>query len=117
MTLIEKLEAAQVGSHELDVAIYLKVYDREPDTTEEVVWDELVQVTSCPPYTTSLDAAMSLIPDHLRLADLHEDIISTSWHALIGQRGVGTKANYHEARAATAPLALSAAALKARGET
>jgi hypothetical protein len=68
-----------------------------------------------PPYTASLDAAMSLVPEAFRLTGLAETIVEcpAPWRAILWERKRSTKKRPHGDGASPA-LALCAAALRAR---
>ena len=109
--LIAKLEAATEGSRELDFAI--RLVDEEPGTKIDGRFAELV-----PRYTTSLDAALTLVPADPK----------GGWYWRVGHsslyRGWAHLNRYHpdncdtgdetSANAATPALALCMAALRAR---
>ena len=65
MTLIEKLEAAPEGSRELDTeiaqAVFPKLYRRGAGDFEAWYIDDML--TDIEPFSTSLDAAMQLVPE------------------------------------------------------
>lgn len=112
--LIARLEAAQAGNRELDAEI-AKAIGLDVDEDGWVVTVSVVQdfpaVTFVEPYTTSLDAAISLIPEGClwkvgHAGDRHPGI----FEALIMPRNGPDP----HARAATPALALCAAAMKAR---
>lgn len=82
-------------------------------------------VAGIPSYTTSLDAALTLVPDGWRIGQLEENWRSGRWHchvtprptaALIAAFDAGKTIGYdsQEAEAAAPALALTAAALRAR---
>ncbi len=102
MTIVERLEAASEGSRELDFAI--------ADVILGPVKPPYIR-GHCEKYTTSLDAAMTLVPEGANTYLASEDRHSHSWEWSLRDK----LANRHHARAATAPLALCIAALKARG--
>ena len=97
MTLIERLEAATDGSRDLDKQIWLHIGENP------------MRLMLCPGYTTSLDAALTLVPDGF---DYIVYRVDGECCAEVGPPGsfgftkcVGTP---------TAVLALCIAALKAR---
>lgn len=120
--LISRLESAPEGNRELDAEIALRCFPesytrKTPDSDTRNGWVTGVlngkpfASVEAPRYTTSLDAAMSLVPEGF------------VWQAMTDYGG------YHQAAvsrhngpfwtdtstiAATAPLALCAASLKAR---
>lgn len=98
--LIQKLEAATEGSKRLDYEIWRNTGGAELSDWEDRIW---------PAYTTSLDAALSLVPEGL------------SWFAEMNNGNAHAGAHWPKCdpasqfgHAATAPLALCIAALKAR---
>lgn len=105
--LIQRLEAAEAGSRELDVEIakllgvYIRAWGLPPyHPTENVS-----------PYTTSLDAALTLVPEGLASA------VGTMFGMSQPPWGVVWQANGRPmatCEAATPALALCIAALKAR---
>ena len=62
MTLIERLEAAETGSRELDYEIHEAIGWQDND---ECGWSRNGKRTGpeWPPYTTSIDAALTLVPE------------------------------------------------------
>jgi hypothetical protein len=109
--LIEELERATAGSRELDVAIgravgwYREAADFDPG-------DELPVRPTLPFYTTSLDAALTLVPPECAtlLALGHGAKSSVS----IGTLGNAETKWIGDGAAPTGPLALCIAALRAR---
>lgn len=102
--LIAKLEAATEGSRKLDAAIQYAL-------TEEIAID-------LPRYTTSIDAALSLVPDGVYL-----DLLSRSgkngnfeWDCTLKESALPYRTFRTDERVGkeTGPLALCIAALKAR---
>jgi hypothetical protein len=61
MTLIEKLKDATKGSRELDVAVRKVVDPLEPG----FYWND-----PCPPYTGSVDTALTLMPEGWRITHM-----------------------------------------------
>jgi hypothetical protein len=130
--LIAKLEAAKEGSRELDVAI---VYALHPDIgpyrphcagEEPRFWQDPFYKQPCPKFTTSLDAALSLVP-----ADPANKGKAMLWSVTHDEDGVGGPRGYiaaigkgyhdpqfiyghHDTNPA---LALCIAALRARSAT
>ncbi len=103
-SLIAKLETAKKGSRELDWDITIII--------------EFPRNGSAPPYTTSLDAALTLVPE-----GCYETILS--WNSMKSEfgycrmnvRGPFGKHGWHEDRIGegkTPALAICIAALKAR---
>jgi hypothetical protein len=116
-SLIERLEAATVGGRESDAKIYycinLPHSEQWPSTHR---W-----VSMAPSYTTSIDAALTLLAPAWRILALNEAAENVGWgnekwwwRAQVLSIGARGGANIHSADAPTAPLALCAAALKAR---
>lgn len=121
MTLLERLEAASEGSRELDIAIAEEVLgliveqidcvnDTSPIREYSVkalhsnVWRNL------PYYTTSLDAALALVPDG------YEWLRKSPQTMTVYRIPADDKewAQHIDARGATPALALTIACLKAR---
>lgn len=134
--LIARLEAAEEGSRELDAEIELSrrkflgiivgagwaanyVLDKGP--VLGWIWDgkNLTSQLKAPHYTTSIDAALTLVPEGVQWCwkvERHHDEFSavlTFW-AGIGEKHSGP---FVAGDAATPALALCAAALKARQES
>lgn len=99
-TLIETLEAATTGSLDLDKEIGIQ-------------YGDLVDGELIPRYTTSLDAALALVPKGLFL-DLHDWSWARQpcWCASL-QSTTGKRIHISE-KGATAALALCIAVLRAR---
>jgi hypothetical protein len=104
--LIERLRAAEVGSRELDALVDDYLLERGL---------RVIRISpGTPPWSTSVDAALSLVPEgqcvllavtpHRAVCDVHT-------------RPLGDPAGFWpaHAEAATAPLAIVIAALSARG--
>lgn len=129
-SLIARLEAAVGGDRELDGDIWWAVNRREAAicynnaaTGLPKKWDELPAVmpggmgrlavrSFAPTYSSSLDAAFSLIPDGWRLYSIQDNTKFQGekyWHA-----GLDKGNSVQSIRAATPALALTIAALKAR---
>lgn len=112
--LAAKVEQASGPDAELDTAIWQAVHCRQPD--EDPAYD--------PEYTASLDAAMALVPENLRLMlsewDDEEHLRPRGpWQAVLTVPGAGSSFAEMDGagrceHAATPALALCAAALKAR---
>lgn len=107
--LIAKLEAAEGPSRELDAEIE-KLIQMPPQTVAEYALKtaRATWVTNPPAFTSSLDAALTLVPDD------HDWII----YNVNGHLGSTPMARVGDvkAHAATPALALCIAALHARGE-
>ena len=117
-SLIERIEAATEGSRELDGDIWLastpgatrdkwsyihKATGRE--CTVDETRDETGRLIIVPEYSTSIDAALTLLPDN-SIADVATT--GVAWVDVTGDPCL------HTANCATAPLALLAAILRAR---
>lgn len=97
----ERVEQAEGPSRELDLAICIALNTgRGTDPRNP----------GAPPYTSSLDAAMLLVPVGFRR--IIDAFNSGTSEALLNR---GSERKWHHAKAATPALALCAAALKARG--
>jgi len=68
------------------------------------------------PFTGSLDAAMSLVPEGWRVAGIGETVIEGTdpWNVRLLERRFDGRAKLAQGDAATAALALTAAALRTR---
>ncbi len=107
--LIARLNAATEGSHELDAAIYLAINEAWP-------------VANPPRYTTSLDAALTLVPEGMFWNVGNAKLMGAGFQVTVGEpaRGlkIGRKWYAHELHPIngpkTAPLAVCIAALRAR---
>jgi len=128
-SLIERVEAATVGSRELDIlvgaAVDLRV-DGCPQSFrssfELCGMEQMLRMVESPQnilrealprYTTSIDAALTLLPDGKCWRLAHGHLVGcTSAVAEVMERGFGTKLSLAEA--ATPALALLAAILRAR---
>jgi hypothetical protein len=66
--LIQRLEAAEVGSRELDAEIGLLIRHDYPHTSAEIIGEGVIRDRAgeyaAKPYTTSLDAALALVERH-----------------------------------------------------
>lgn len=106
--LIARLEAATEGSRELDLAIYALCV---PESPEKWVRDR--PETYAPHYTTSIDAALSLVPEtancHGYDRDPKEVVAFVSRNHV--KDGHWLKEGCHPT---SVPLALCIAALRAR---
>ena len=98
--LIAMLEKSNGGSRELDGIVARYLGNNEVDTFGR---------TTAPCYTTSLDAALTLVPKENEFEVGSARLVSTFWASVISNSAHIAKG------AATAPLALCVAALRARG--
>lgn len=101
MTLIEQLESAAEGSRALDAQIASQHGGFGGMGYE--TWDAIE--ADCPHYTTSLDAALTLVPEG------REWSVTYLWDGRCGGTCDGHHADF---KGATPALALCIAALKAR---
>lgn len=118
-SLIAKLESAAEGSRELDEAIAIAVLaDFEVDRLVGMSDDDPGILTFRYPdgsrgtalrYTTSLDAALSLVPEGWEWC--------LTWEGGIASVDIGDPMLRMEYAAATPALAMCAAALKARSQS
>lgn len=110
--LLEKIESATEGSHDLDAAIYSWWRKVTPPPALGVIWscdDEYA-----PAYTTSLDAMRSLFPSGTLWAMVHmED--GPLVRLCVPNKDGNYTGGYIEARANTVELAGCIAALRAPG--
>lgn len=108
--LIAKLEAAKEGSRELDAEIFEAWSGKSAYHDARGFSGATVRkmIQGLPAYTTSIDAALTLVPD-----GLFYELRSQYRTACIRKRGRVTDS----AKAATIPLALCIAALRAVGKT
>lgn len=116
--LIERLQNAPDGNRGLDAWIGAHVGYRgwTPQSWQEALnsgalWEPLAAPEGCPHYTTSLDSAVSLVPaDHnYAMGDLNEH--DNPWCCVTTEEDSFMD---FEGTAATIPLAICIAALKAR---
>lgn len=117
MTLIERLEKAEAGSRELDAEI-APLDGRVCANVETQLWKKVVDghlFIGLPHYTTSLDAALTLVPQPWRVYAMQQE----TWPNDAVQRWFAgldhiphTESMMGKAR--TPALALCIAALKAR---
>jgi hypothetical protein len=124
-SLIAKMSDATEGSRELDAEIWLSVTpheirDYDGTTTLKNRYVEVAGEWFCwldnlrekvPAYTTSLDAAVSLIPPDWRLEHLGEFTNTIEWECELHRRSSDMAV---VAEAKTPFLALTIAALRAR---
>ena len=106
--LIAKLKAATEGSRELDASIHLTLnLPRQPHGGKYY-----------PPYTTSLDAALTLVPEGWWCSIQTPAFVIGETKAAVSVSGIVDDSTgggrTFDARATTPALALSSAALKAR---
>lgn len=134
--LIERLEKAEAGSRELDAEIAVAVFETV-STDDDLVYGKMphksdqcapgtfwiksrsgLSLRTAEPYTTSIDAALTLVPGGWTVAGIHQTDGGTWWAEL--REGFVTSFD----RVAIGPtkydavhpaLALCIAALKARG--
>lgn len=123
--LIDKLESVSEGSRELDAEIWSEVHKHLIDDTTYITgtvenYRELTfkrplvwPWTRVPFYTTSIDAALLLVPEGWEMTRLDKDT-DDRWSAYFN--GTKYKADYTKGNAATPALAIVAAALRARKE-
>jgi len=116
--LIQRLQEAMEGSRELDCAI-ARAFDWTYNRDVEYCWrppsESALKVSfqSIPAFSTSIDAAMTLVPEGfwLHLSSFTSDIPERGSVHLYGNRGLGDD---YPADAATPALALCIAALSAK---
>jgi hypothetical protein len=111
MTLIERLEQAEAGSRELDAEIAKTRFGDDAVRYGGAGWPEGAIIVPCYPgwqimpyYSTSIDAAQSLVPDEFK----------DDW-SLIGGKYWQAEVGFELCDAATPALALAIASLKAAG--
>jgi len=115
--LIQRMETATEGSRELDAAIYRLLYSGK--LVDLLRRSGVTDMEYCPDYTTSLDAALTLVPEGYRLYNLSDQLDDRRgrWFAGIANDVppiVNPPATSYMAHAPSPPLALCIAALKAR---
>jgi len=112
--LIRDLEAATEGGRELDHEIlWATTGKRDVDIPEGRLTDNRVPLH----YTTSLDAALTLVPEGVR-AELIQSLEGGWWDAAVYEFGEDDNPIAETERGALTPaLALCIAALKARQAT
>jgi len=126
MELASRVEAGEGPDRDLDALIAplqgLRVVD-EGHPLGRCCYDVSRCVVRLPAYTASLDAAMSLVPagHTVQLSDWDHEVLREKgpWQAIVlplGARGAMQQFTFTNRcdHAATAPLALTAAALRAR---
>ena len=112
MALALRCEAASRADRELDADIH-EAAGFHVDRTCPITWHDDEET---PPYSRSIDAARTLVPDGMRTATVSEMEHDNKWQWRLGYKygttrwGKGGIDGY----AATPALALCAAALKAR---
>ncbi len=121
--LIEKLEAATEGSRGLDIAIYklvsgLQPSERDPDWIgPDDGWNHGSWKGRAPPYTTSLDSALLLVPEgmlwRVGSAEAEANVIWESKPSYYTEQGTG-ESWASDGDTFNAALALCIASLKAR---
>lgn len=116
MNLIQRLEQASEGSRELDGLIYRLWAEPEwqPDPSEEVKSRYCRDVA--PHFTTSLDAALLLVPKGWFTSDYHQGPSGGNWWNLSRIRCEDQRYAAVMGAASTPSLALCAAALKAKAQ-
>lgn len=120
MDLIQRLQEAAEGSRELDLEIgeAVAVVRFNPATgryrTDRLNKETLVH--NAPRYTTSIDAALTLVPEHFRWSVNARQNAVDRVDGYLAHVWFGTTPSYEstETWAATPALALCIAALKAR---
>lgn len=122
MTLIARLEAAAEGSRELDaeIAIFLNPKLAEWERFGGELHGPSDSIFHAPHYTTSIDAALALVPEGWawfaqRIGQPFSTGFARLW--LPAARTKGLKIEQYQSEAATPALALVIAAMKARGLT
>jgi hypothetical protein len=129
LELAERCEAAAGPDIGLNVAIALACDVGLPAGTDrrliENLNTRLLYSNRVTDFTASLDAAMTLVPEGWHLAGLYDRFYTRRWHSTVAQlptkgqlrafdagKTFGVQSEHGEA--ATGPLALCAAALRAR---
>lgn len=113
--LLTRLEQAEEGSRELDVAVWVEtggqVANQDRLTAEML---RISRFSHAPHYTTSLDAALTLVPEGWRTRDATN--WGGGWDWILWKHPDGKRWTGRVMGAAPIPaLALCLAALKARG--
>ena len=102
--LIARLEAATEGSRELDMEIFWRVFP-EYERGKDPIWH-------CLHYTTSIDAALTLVLRDWRVEHLGESVLNWNmWECELHNRNEDAAI---QGDAATPALALCITALRAR---
>lgn len=127
-SLIERLEAATGPDRELDGLIFkatnpnvIQTYRGLPDYATELVHEEGKQAHTArtidiPFYTSSIDAAMTLVPEEWSFS-VGQNVHHKYWHALVQRVAAdGEIESFAETSNHGASLALCIAALKARSQ-
>jgi len=127
MTLIERLEAAETGSRELDALIGYEI----DFASDDLRWRETVDragmegalkransyqniwSTALPHFSTSIDSALTLIRDGMEIR-LDRVVGPNGWEHCCDLCGDGVTRDQTDSKAATLPLAICIASLKAR---
>lgn len=129
--LIRKLEQATCGSRELDCAIAVTIFPKSygwnqmtaqqymDRFVDDVGWDNVARELNIRRWTTSLDAALSLVPQPQDYADVVMHCAPSIRWSHTGKVCVDIHRSGHgmiieTTWGATAPLALCIAALRAR---
>jgi len=115
MNLISRLEQAEAGSRELDAFIFRTLAGNPTDHCYELNGKYLIDA-NVPNVTTSIDAAMSLVPEGWKLRQMHFNgpcADDRKWHLNLHGGKVGE--DCFVGRGATPALALVIASLKAAG--
>lgn len=131
--LIDILEAVPEGDRKLDAAVAVALFDMI--ATDDLVYAALArrddheepgtfwrvsrsgrQLQTAPPYTTSVDTAITAIPEGWRIDFIQNSLSEDYWTAGLYRRDppIGGKILRHAGSGRTAPLALCVATLKAR---
>jgi len=117
MTTLEELAARAESSAGADRELDAAIFDATNERAHERNGRDLLPWAHC--YTSSLDAAMTLVPEGWRLVRLGETPVDDAgpWEALIAQREAAFgRARTSAVQAKTAPLAIVAASLRARAK-
>jgi len=115
--LIAAVEAATEGSRELDARIWHTI-PREPPDCSAIMARVFALILAgeddaeCPHYTTSLDAALTLVLEQFDWSILHLRNGNRGAEAVVFT--IGMDIDHIEVEGATPALALCAAALRAR---
>ena len=114
--LIAKLEAATEGSRELYIAIYTEGLGKRATNHDSLTDDQRARhfETFAPDFTTSLDAAMTLVPEGCDVTLEWWTDINGKLKARADVRSADGDRVYHGRTMPSAALALCTAALEAR---